>query len=81
MGRPKKDGAYINCYIRKDIKERLESYCNDVGQTNTMAIERILEQFLNDYDKEQKTKTTDSGSVGFSLLKKMIDDANEGDEK
>lgn len=24
--------------------------CEDVGQTNTMAIERILKQFLDDYD-------------------------------
>lgn len=42
MARPKKDGVYINYYIPKDIKDRLDKCCEKVGQTNTMAIERIL---------------------------------------
>lgn len=50
MARAKKDGVYINYYIQKDIKDRLDKYCEDVGQTNTMAIERILKQFLDDYE-------------------------------
>lgn len=54
MPRPKKDGVYINYYIQKDIKERLDKYCEDVGQTNTMAVERILKQFLDEYDKKIK---------------------------
>lgn len=54
MSRVKKDGVYINYYIRKDIKERLDSYCSEVGQTNTMAIERILQQFLDDYEKNKE---------------------------
>lgn len=52
MARPKKDGVYINYYIQKDIKDRLDRYCEDVGQTNTMAIERILKQFLDDYERK-----------------------------
>lgn len=56
MARPKKDGAYINYYIQKDIKDRLDKYCEEVGQTNTMAIERILKQFLNEYDEKMYTK-------------------------
>lgn len=52
MARPKKDGVYINYYIQKDIKDRLDKYCQKVGQTNTMAIERILKQFLDDHDKK-----------------------------
>lgn len=54
MARPKKDGVYINYYIRKDIKYRFDKYCENVGQTNTTAIERILKQFLDEYDKKQK---------------------------
>ena len=52
MARPKKDGVYINYYIQKDIKDRLDNYCEEVGQTNTMAIERILKQFLDEYDEK-----------------------------
>lgn len=54
MSRPKKDGVYINYYIQKDIKERLDKYCEEVGQTNTMAIERILKQFLDKHDEKSK---------------------------
>lgn len=53
MARAKKDGVYINYYIQKDIKDRLDKYCEDVGQTNTMAIERILKQFLDDYEAQE----------------------------
>lgn len=53
MTRPKKDGVYINYYIKKDIKERLDNYSEEVGQTNTMAIERILKQFLDKYEEDK----------------------------
>lgn len=56
MARPKKDGVFINYYIQKDIKNRLDKYCDEVGQTNTTAIERILKQFLDKYDAKQKNK-------------------------
>lgn len=49
MPRQKKDGVYINYYIRKDVKDKLDQYCDDVGQTATTAIERILDEHLTDY--------------------------------
>lgn len=52
MARPKKDGVHINYYIQKDINERLDKYCEEVGQTNTMVIERILKQFLDEYEEK-----------------------------
>lgn len=57
MPRQKKDGVYINYYIEKEIKERLDRYCEDVGQTNTMAIERILTKFLDEYESENTVVT------------------------
>jgi hypothetical protein len=44
--RAKKDGVNINYFIRRDIKEKLDAYCEEKGQTATMAIERILDDFL-----------------------------------
>ena len=44
MPRQKKDGVNINYFIRRDVKEKLDTYCEDVGQTATMAIERILDE-------------------------------------
>lgn len=55
MARPKKDGVFINYYINRSIKEKLDEYCDEVGQTNTMALERILKDFFDRQDKE-KTK-------------------------
>lgn len=49
MARQKKDGVNINYFIRRDVKEKLEAYCEDVGQTATMAIERILDDYLTRY--------------------------------
>ena len=46
MPRPKKDGVFINYFIRRDIKEKLDAYCEEKGQTATMAIERILNDYL-----------------------------------
>ena len=46
MPRQKKDGVNINYFIRRDVKEKLDTYCEDVGQTATMAIERILDDYL-----------------------------------
>lgn len=57
MARRKKDGVFINYYIRRDIKERLDKYCEDVGQTNTTAIERILTKFLDEYESDARVET------------------------
>ena len=56
MARAKKDGVRINYYIEKDVKEMLDEYCEDMGQTNTLAIERILRKHLEIYRKEKKLK-------------------------
>lgn len=57
MARPKKDGISINYFIRRDIKEKLDTYCEEKGQTATMAIERILDEHLTKYfDNKRRRK-------------------------
>ena len=56
MARPKKDGVFINYYIDRQVKEMLDKYCEEKGQTNTMAIERILKEFLSQYHAEKQNK-------------------------
>lgn len=46
MPRQKKDGHYINCYLDTQVYDTLCRYANDVGQTKTLAIERILKQYI-----------------------------------
>lgn len=46
MPRPKKDGLYINYYIDKKLVEKLRDYAEEKGQTMTMALERILQDYF-----------------------------------
>ena len=52
MRKQKKDGKSLNCVIDRLVFEQLEDYCNEVGQTKTLAVERILKQFFKDYFKD-----------------------------
>ena len=54
MGRPKKNGTYLNICIETPIYERLEALCADAGQTKAVAVERALVAYLNDYEEKQR---------------------------
>ena len=54
MARPKKIGTYLNVCIEKSIYEKLEQFCDDAGQTKTIAVERALTEYLNNYEKKQE---------------------------
>ena len=51
MAREKKDGRHINLYIEREI---IEKYCERMGQTKTVAIERALKQYLSEYQNNQE---------------------------
>ena len=53
MARPKKNGVYLNVCIDKPIYERLVQLCEDAGQTKTIAVERALLLYMEDYEKKQ----------------------------
>ena len=58
MAQQKKD--YIALHIKMDapLMRRLEEYCDEAGQTKTMAVVRIIGAFLDERDakKEEKEK-------------------------
>lgn len=54
MARPKKNGTYLNVCIETPIYERLESFCIDAGQTKTIAVERALSAYFNNYEEKQQ---------------------------
>lgn len=54
MARRKKNGTYLNVCIETPIYERLEKLCIDAGQTKTVAVERALMLYLDDYEEKQK---------------------------
>ncbi len=65
MARQKKNGTYLNVCIETPIYERLERLCVDAGQTKTIAVERALMAYLDDYDlKQQKLREIEAQSSG-----------------
>jgi len=63
MARPKKNGTYLNVCIETSIYERLVSLCADAGQTKTVAVERALTAYFDDYDSKQKKLKELEGEV------------------
>lgn len=54
MARPKKNGTYLNVCIETSIYERLENFCKDAGHTKTIAVERALVSYFDEYEKTQE---------------------------
>lgn len=54
MAQQKKD--YIPLHIKMDtsLMRRLEEYCEEAGQTKTMAVERIIAAFLDEHDVKKE---------------------------
>jgi hypothetical protein len=54
MARPKKNGTYLNVCIETPIYERLEAMCAAAGQSKTVAVERALTAYLDEYEEKEK---------------------------
>lgn len=54
MARPKKNGTYLNVCIETSIYKRLEKICIEAGQTKTIAVERALKSYFDEYDEKQR---------------------------
>ncbi len=54
MARPKKNGTYLNVCIEKPIYDRLAVFCLQAGQSKTVAVERALIAYLDDFEERQR---------------------------
>ena len=54
MARPKKNGTYLNVCIETPIYKRLEAICDEAGQSKTVAVERALTLYLDEYEEKQR---------------------------
>lgn len=53
MARPKsKNSKAVNINMEISVAQKLEEYCNETGLSKTVAIERILEKFFEENNKE-----------------------------
>lgn len=54
MPREKKDYKNLNIKLARPIYEMLEKFCEENGLTKTMATEKILSRYFEDYFKKDK---------------------------
>ena len=56
MPREKKDAKLLNIKLASDIHDQLEKFCEESGMTKTMATEKVLSRFFDDYFKRPETE-------------------------
>ena len=49
MPRVKKEAKMLNIKLAKNISDELELFCDETGVTKTMAVEKILHQYFEQY--------------------------------
>lgn len=49
MSRTKKDAKLLNIKLDREIHEQLEQFCDESGMTKTVAVEKILQHYFEDY--------------------------------
>lgn len=53
MPRPKKDAKILNIKLATPVYEDLQKFCDESGQTKTVAVERAVIAYIEDYNKKQ----------------------------
>lgn len=54
MPKPRKDSHPFSIRMEQETCERLEAYCNKSGQSKTVAIERAVNFFIDDYEEKMQ---------------------------
>lgn len=58
MSRTKKDAKILNIKLDREIHEQLEQFCDESGLTKTVAVEKILQRYFEEYFKRPKDDRT-----------------------
>lgn len=58
MARQKKDARVLNIKMDSNIYDQLNRFVLETGLTKTVATERILQQFFDEYFKKSKNDRT-----------------------
>lgn len=53
MARPRKDNVPVSFRLERTVFEKLNQFCEDSGQAKTVAIERALNMYIDDYYAKQ----------------------------
>ena len=68
MARIKKDGRRINFFMKSNVIDKLERYCDEVGQTRTEATERILNRYLETYFTKKNHNESAEADFGLGIM-------------
>ena len=52
MGRPRKDNKPISMRLETSIFNKLEEFCETTGLSKTVAVERAIVKYIEDYEKD-----------------------------
>ncbi len=58
MARTKKDAKILNVKLDREVHEKLEQFCDESGMTKTIAVEKILRNYFNEYFNRPKEDRT-----------------------
>lgn len=64
MPRQKKNNVPVSFRIEKEIFDRLERFCDDSGQSKTVAVERALDAYFRQYYQSVHTNETNKTITG-----------------
>ena len=56
MARPKKEAKYLNVYLDKQVHDELSKFCEESGQSKTLAVERAIQMYIKSMSKETERK-------------------------
>lgn len=51
MPRKPKDYEFFSVRLDREISQRFAAFCKETSRTKTMALEMILKEYLDKYDK------------------------------
>lgn len=54
MARPKKDSQPFSIRMDKAVYDKLKTFCEESGQPKTVAIERAVSAYVDDYNDKMK---------------------------
>ena len=80
MARPKKENHPISIRMDKAIYDRLTAFCAASGQPKTVAIERAIAAYVNEYYRTNN-KATDTQSAYPGNRRGGNTDAERGNEQ
>ena len=56
MGRSQKEYISLNMRVDAEIMHRFNAYCERMGQTKTLAFERIISAYLDRVEEEERER-------------------------